>query len=207
MHLIQNYALFSRIFPNKPITSFPMKKLLLLFVISSLLPLAMVAQSLRGLDKSPLDIAYFPDNFAHDRKAGEKAIIKVTYSRPAKNGRDVFGQLVPYGKVWRTGANEATEIKVYQTITLGDQKLKRGTYSLFTLPGETEWEIIISKDLDYWGAYSYEQSHDVFRTKVPAGKSDQTVENFTIQFKLLGTGKAVMTLAWDKTIVEVPVSF
>ncbi|MDX2248728.1 MAG: DUF2911 domain-containing protein [Bacteroidia bacterium] len=184
-----------------------MKNLLLLFLVSALLPLTTVAQSLRGLDKSPLDIAYFPDNFAHDRKDGEKAIVKVTYSRPAKNGREVFGQLVPYEKVWRTGANEATEIKVYQTITLGDKKLKPGTYSLFTLPGETEWEIIVNKDLDYWGAYSYEPTRDVLRTKVPAGKSDQAVENFTIQFKLLGTGKAVMILAWDKTIVEVPVSF
>ncbi|MEZ4828770.1 MAG: DUF2911 domain-containing protein [Bacteroidia bacterium] len=184
-----------------------MKNLIFLLMILGFVLPAAIGQSFRGLDKSPLDIAYFPDNFAHDRKAGEKAIVKVTYSRPAKNGRVVFGQLVPYGKVWRTGANEATEIKVYQTVYLGDKKLKPGVYSLFTIPGENEWEIILSKDIDYWGAYSYEQEHDVFRVKVPAGKTDQAVENFTIQFKLIGTGKAAMVMVWDQTMVEVPVSF
>jgi hypothetical protein len=178
---------------------------LLTFVLLAALPA--LAQSLRGLDKSPLDIAYFPDNFAHDRKDGEAAIVKITYSRPQKNGREIFGEKVPYGKVWRTGANEATEIKVYQKITLGGKKLKAGTYSLFTLPGEKDWEISISKDLDYWGAYSYKPENDLLRITVPSRTTDEVVEAFTIQFRPDGDGQAIMILAWDQTRVEVPISY
>ena len=84
-----------------------MKTLITLLIIS-LFASGVQAQSFKGIDKSPADIAYMPDNFAHDRKDGEEAIIKVVYSRPQKKDREVFGNLVKYGKVWRTGANEAT---------------------------------------------------------------------------------------------------
>src|SRR5690349_20449916 len=87
-----------------------------------------LAQQFAALDKSPMDKAYFPNNFAHDRKAGDKAIIRVTYSRPQKNGREVMGKLVPYGKVWRAGANEATEIKFYQDVELAGKNVKAATY-------------------------------------------------------------------------------
>lgn len=166
-----------------------------------------VAQSFRGLDKSPLDIAYFPDNFAHDRKAGEKPVVKVTYSRPQKNGRMVFGGLIPFEKVWRTGANEATEIKVFQDITLGGKALAAGTYSLFTIPGASTWEIIINADLDYWGAYSYQEDQDVLRVSATAQPLDKVVDAFTIQFEADGPNKAVMMLAWDQTMVRVPITY
>ncbi len=162
------------------------------------------AQSFRGVDKSPMDMAYYPDNFAHDRKPGDKAIVRVTYSRPQKNGREVFGKLVPYGKVWRTGANEATEIKFYQDIELAGKKVKAGTYSLFTIPGEKEWTIILNSDLDYWGAFSYKQANDVLRVTAPATETTTAVENFTIQFESKGEKQGVMKLAWDKTVAEVP---
>jgi hypothetical protein len=184
-----------------------MNKSFLLLTLALFVVLLAPAQSLRGLDKSPLDVAYFPDNFAHDRKDGEVAIVKITYSRPQKNGREIFGEKVPYGKVWRTGANEATEIKVYQKITLGGAKLKKGTYSLFTVPGEKEWEIIISKDLDYWGAYSYKPENDLLRLTVPARTTDEVVEAFTIQLKADGDNQALLILAWDQTRVEVPVGY
>lgn len=184
-----------------------MNKQILLFLLLSL-PLAFLsAQSLRGLDKSPLDNAYFPDNFSHDRSEGEVAIVRVTYSRPQKKDREIFGKKVAYGKVWRTGANEATEIKVYQDIQLDGKALAAGTYSLFTLPGKTEWEIILNSDLDYWGAYRYNADNDVLRLTVPARTSETVVEAFTIQFKADGDGKANMILAWDKTRVEVPITY
>lgn len=163
-----------------------------------------IAQNLRGLDQSPMDMAYFPDNFAHDRKPGEKAIIKITYSRPQKNGREVFGKLVPYGKVWRTGANEAPEIKFYQDIELAGKKVKAGSYALFTIPGEKEWTIILNSDLDYWGAFSYKDKNDVLRINAPATGLNTGVENFTIQFENKGEKQGVMKIAWDKTVVEVP---
>ena len=184
-----------------------MKKPLFFLVFTCCLSLFVSGQSFRGTDRSPLDIAYFPDNFAHDRQAGDQAIIRVIYSRPQKKGRELFGKKVPYGKVWRTGANEATEIKVYQDITLGGKKLKAGTYALFTIPGESEWEIILSSDLDYWGAYSYNKNNDVLRVQGTPKSLDQVVEAFTIQFKADGSNKAVMMMAWDQTVVEVPITY
>ena len=184
-----------------------MQKYLLFLLPALFAGLLAPAQSLRGLDKSPLDIAYFPDNFAPDRKAGEAGVVKVTYSRPQKNGRDLFGAKVPYGKVWRTGANESTEIKVYQDITFGGKTLKAGTYSLFSLPGEQEWEIILNADLDYWGAYSSNAENDLLRVAVPAISTEETVEAFTIQFQAGEAGQARMILAWDQTRVEVQIGF
>ncbi len=154
-----------------------------------------------------MDVAYLPDHFAHDRKPGQKAIIKVYYSRPQKKGRELFGEKVPYGKVWRTGANEAIELKAYQDVKLAGNALKQGTYSLFTIPGENEWTIIINSDLDYWGAFSYNEKNDIMRFTVPSGSSDQEIEAFSIRFKETGDNTAVMHMGWDKTIVEVPIEY
>jgi len=166
-----------------------------------------VAQNFRKPDKSPMDMAYFPDHFAHDRKEGEKAIIRVTYSRPLKNGREVFGKLVPYGEVWRTGANEANEIKFYEDVEFGGKKVKAGSYSLFTIPGEKEWTVILNTDLDYWGAYKYNQKNDVVRVPATVGSLSEPLENFSIQFDKKGDKKGVLRLAWDTTVAEVPFSF
>ena len=185
-----------------------MKKLALLSALIILYPLATQAQNnWRGLDRSPLDMAYFPDNFAHDRQGDQKAVVRVIYSRPQKKGRKIFGNKVQYGKVWRTGANEAAEIKFYKDVTIGGKKVKAGTYSLFTIPGEKEWTIIINSDLDYWGAYSYKEQNDILRTTVKSKKMEGNVEAFTIQFDANGNKQAVMKLAWDQTLVEVPMSY
>ncbi|MEJ7736329.1 MAG: DUF2911 domain-containing protein [Chitinophagaceae bacterium] len=181
-----------------------MKGILLSVIFITLFVSVLQSQTFKGLDKSPMDMAYFPDNFAHDRKPGEKALIRVVYSRPQKNGRELFGKLTPYGKVWRAGANEATEIKFYQDVELSGKKVKAGTYALFTIPGEKEWTIILNSDLDYWGAYSYNDKNDVLRVSAPATQLNSTVENFTIQFESKGEKQGVMKLAWDKTLVEVP---
>lgn len=165
------------------------------------------AQSFREPDKSPMDMAYLPDNFAHDRKKDDKAIIRVTYSRPSRNGRELFGsKLVPYGKVWRAGANEAAEIRFYQDVTLGGQPVKAGMYSLFAIPEKEAWTIILNSDLDYWGAYSYRQEADVVRVQAAVSVLEESVEAFTIQFKAEGAGKATMMLAWGTTLVSVPVT-
>lgn len=168
---------------------------------------ALNAQSFRGVDKSPLDVAYFPDNFAHDRKGDQKAIMKVVYSRPAKKDREIFGELVDYDKVWRTGANEATEIKLYQDVTFGGKKIPAGTYSVFTIPTANDWTIIFSSDLDYWGAYSYNQNNDVARITAKKKEAKETIENFSIQFEGSGDNNGVMLLGWDKTVVEVPFTY
>jgi hypothetical protein len=192
-----------------------MKKTLLLLSLFSLMIIEAKAQKLRGTDKSPMDMAYYPDNFAHDRKFAPKligdmpAIVRVTYSRPAKKEREVFGtKIVPYGEVWRLGANESAEIKFYQDVTIQGKKVNAGTYSLFAIPTATEWTIILNKDLDFWGAYSYNKENDVLRVSVPTKKTDEVVENFSIQcIKGSNDKEITMKMAWDMTLVEVPISF
>ncbi len=190
-----------------------MKKTCLLFGLLFLALAGANAQTFRGLDKSPMDMAYYPDDYAHDRKFApakigtDKAMIRVTYSRPAKAGREVFGKLVPYGKVWRVGANEAPEIKFYQDVTIGGKKLPAGTYALLTIPNEKEWTLIFSSDLDQWGAYSYNEALDLARVTAPVQKSETVLESFSIQFAKKDAKNAVMYLGWDTTVVAVPVSF
>ncbi|SFZ89205.1 Protein of unknown function [Flaviramulus basaltis] len=151
------------------------------------------AQKFAGLDKSPLDIAYYKT----DRNS--PPMVKVIYSRPQLKGRDL-SKLAPNGKVWRTGANEATEITFFQDTKFGDETVEAGTYSLFTIPGETEWTIILSKDLDVWGAYNYNESKDALRIKAPVSSGD-SVEEFSIAFD-----SGNMYLAWDTVRVSIPVS-
>ena len=182
-----------------------MKKIVLFTFFMSVFFTLVHAQSFTDLDKSPMDMAYFPHNFAHDRKAGEKAIIRVIYSRPNKKERTIFGALIPYGKVWRAGANESTEIKFYQDVIIQGKKIAAGSYSLFVIPNEKEWTIIINSDLDYWGAYAYKEADDLLRVTVPVKKTESVVENFTIQFGKGNNNTPVMKLAWDATLVELSI--
>ncbi|MBO0947859.1 DUF2911 domain-containing protein [Fibrella forsythiae] len=188
-----------------------MKQTVLLFGLFLLVLTGASAQSFRALDKSPMDMAYYPDDYAHDRKfapakvGNDKLAARVTYTRPAKNGREVFGKLVPYGKVWRAGANEAPEVKFYQDVTIGGKKIPAGSYALLTIPNETEWTIILSTDLDQWGAYSYNQALDVLRVNVPVQKADTPIENFSIQFAKKDAQTATMYMGWDTTMIAVPV--
>jgi len=192
-----------------------MKNLLLLVCLFIGLTLvANAQQKLRGIDKSPMDMAYYPDDFAHDRKfapakVGDKLFARITYSRPAKKDREVFGKLIPFGKAWRVGANEATEVKFYTDATIQGKKIKAGVYALHVIPNETEWTIILNADLDQWGSYSYKQDLDVLRVNVPVKKSDEVVENLSIQFKKMSDNflESHLMIAWDNTMVEVPVSF
>jgi Protein of unknown function (DUF2911) len=159
------------------------------------------AQKLPGVDPSPADIAYFRPNGRNSAP-----VAKVTYGRPMKKGRTMLGDVEPFGKVWRLGANEATEIKLYQDVTVGDKTLKAGTYSMYAIPNKTEWTIIFNTKLDTWGAYEYEESKDVARIKVSVGKTESEVEAFTITFD----GKdasAVMVFAWENTMVKVPLKY
>lgn len=190
-----------------------MKILGLIIAVVIVLNLEIQAQKMDALDKSPMDMAYYPDNFAHDRKFAPKlignmpAIVRVTYSRPAKKGREVFVKLAPFNEVWRTGANESTEIKFYRDVTIQGKTVKAGTYSLFTIPNATEWTIVINSDLDFWGAYSYNETHDILRVKVPVIKSEDVIEDFSIKFRKGKDNEAIMMLGWDTTFVEIPISF
>lgn len=137
----------------------------------------------------------------------EDTYVKITYCRPHKKGREIFGQLVPYGQVWRTGANEATEITITKPLKIGGQNLEEGTYSIFSIPKESKWTIIINKDLGEWGAFRYNEEHDKLRLEAEAEQIDEIYEPFTIEFEQSGLKKTNLLLIWDKTKVVIPIEF
>jgi hypothetical protein len=137
--------------------------------------------------------------------------IKVFYNRPFKKGREIFGQLVPYDKVWRTGANEATTFENTKDIQIEGKTLKKGKYSLWTIPRADRWTIIFNSEHGQWGINSKGEANrlperDVIKLDVTPVQQDQVFEQFTIAFEKTG-GDAEMVLLWDKTLVAVPFSF
>jgi hypothetical protein len=133
--------------------------------------------------------------------------LKITYSQPHKRDRVVFGGLVPYDAVWRTGANEATEITITRDILINNTPLKAGTYSLFTIPGKESWTIIINTDLGLWGSYNYNQKMDVMRFTVSSQLLQGVVfEPFTISIDQKND-KAEILLQWDSVLVRIPIQF
>ncbi|MFW5700886.1 MAG: DUF2911 domain-containing protein [Cyclobacteriaceae bacterium] len=134
--------------------------------------------------------------------------VKITYGRPHKKGRDIFGKetLVPYGEVWRTGANEATEITITGDIKMADNEVKAGTYTLFTIPEKDSWTIILNSELGQWGAYNYNQDFDVLSFTVPATSTDMVYEPFTIEFEQHDHTTNILMM-WDQTKVEIPIEF
>jgi len=133
------------------------------------------------------------------------AYIKITYSQPQKRGREIFGKLVPYGQVWRTGANEASEITLTKNIQLNGSLLKAGTYSIFTIPEKEKWTIIINNDVGLWGAYNYNSKLDEMRFDVPVQSlNGEVYEQFTMKFDQRND-TADLLILWDR--VKVSISF
>lgn len=129
----------------------------------------------------------------------------VTYGRPYKSGRDIFGGLVEYDKVWRLGADEATTITFNKKTVFGGKPIEKGTYTLFALVHEKEWTFILNSQLGQWGAFSYEKykDKDVAQVSIPVTKLDHVVEQLTIKFD----SKNNMIVQWDQTQLSVPLSF
>lgn len=132
--------------------------------------------------------------------------LRIVYSQPHKRGRTIFGGLVPYEKVWRTGANDATEMTITEPITLNGYTLKAGTYSLFAIPHPTSWTIIINGDLGQWGAFNYDIAKDVLRFDVPVETNNVIYEPFTILTEQANE-KGVIRFLWDSVRVNVPFLF
>jgi hypothetical protein len=137
--------------------------------------------------------------------------IRVFYNRPFKKGREIFGGLVPYDKVWRTGANEATTFETSKDLLIEGKTLKKGKYSLWTIPGEETWKVIFNSEFGQWGIGSDGEANrnpnnDVLTVDVRAVQQERVFEQFTISFEKVGED-AEMVLMWDKTLVAVPFSY
>jgi hypothetical protein len=134
------------------------------------------------------------------------AYVKIVYSQPQKRGREIFGKLVPFGQVWRLGANEATEITLTKDILVNSILVKAGTYSLFAIPNQDKWTLIINNDLGIWGAYNYNNKLDVLRFDVPVKDNQAITEAFTMVFDQKNE-LANLLITWDKLKLEIPFKF
>ena len=129
--------------------------------------------------------------------------IEITYSRPGIKGRSIFGGIVPFDKVWRTGANQATKITFSTPVKLNGTEIPAGTYALMTIPGKVEWTIIINKVAEQWGAYKYDDKQDVARVQATPVHLDRPLETLTIEFNKIHDDSADIDITWDRT--EVPI--
>ena len=138
----------------------------------------------------------------HETAVG--AHVSVRYGRPYKKGRDIFGGLEPYGKVYRLGADSATTITFDRDVEFAGKPVKAGTYTVFVIPNQESWTIILNGQLGQWGAYSYDKykDKDILHADVPVQKTSKVVEQLTISFP-----GSSMLIEWDRTSVTVPVKF
>jgi Protein of unknown function (DUF2911) len=163
-----------------------------------------------GMDKSPMDISYYPVNYPVLKiqgKASDPLLARVVYSRPQRNNRKIFGDLVEYGKVWRLGANEASEIEFFKDAKSGGKKISKGRYTIYCIPYETKWTIVINKENDIWGAFAYDQKKDVIRIdNVAVQQAGESVDAFTMFFEK-APGGANLVIVWEEIKVALPISF
>ncbi|WP_207491876.1 DUF2911 domain-containing protein [Aridibaculum aurantiacum] len=185
-----------------------MKKLLLLLSVVMFGQYAMAQQKPTELDKSPLDVSYYPANYPILKMRGQVAgdpSARILYSRPQKKGRSIFGEEVKYNEVWRMGANEATEIEFFKNATVAGKKISKGRYSMFCIPTENKWTIIFNKDNYNWGGFMYRADRDALRVDVPVQRNTEVVEALTMYFE--NAGNSSMVILWDDLKVAVPVTF
>ena len=160
------------------------------------------------LDLSPMDMAYFPNNYPIlkiQNLAVAPLVVRVIYSRPHQNGRKVFGGLQEYGDIWRMGANEATEIQFFKDVTINNKKVLKGRYTLYAIVNQDKWTIIVNKQTDTWGAFKYDPTKDVVRMDVPVIRHEH-VENMTINFTKEARG-INMNVYWENVKVSLPILF
>lgn len=165
-----------------------------------------IGNTLSTLDKSPLDILYYPPEYPKLKMIGKTAslpVFRVIYSRPQKNGRKIFGSVVKYGEHWRLGANEATEIEFFEPVIIQQTKIPRGRYALYCIPQPTEWTLILSSDLYSWGLV-IDAAKDIFKFTVPTTPVTTAIEAFTMETEKSEDG-AVLRIGWDDTKVDLPI--
>lgn len=161
-----------------------------------------------AVDLSPMDMIYFPENFS--KKKMEKLVsgkpkARVIYSRPHRQDRKVFGGLVKWGEAWRLGANEATEMELFENITIKGKQIPAGRYSLYAIPYEDRWTVVFNSEIFIWGL-KFDPAKDVARIDVPVNTKNQLIEYFTMVFENTDSG-ADLVMAWESTEVRLAIEF
>ncbi len=188
-----------------------MKKAISLVILFQLFFICLLAQnsSMPPIDKSPMDMSYYPNNYPVLKiqdKITEPVVARVIYSRPQKTNRPIFGGLVKYGELWRLGANEATEIEFYKNVKIGGKKISKGRYTLYAIANEDSWTMILNSDTDTWGSFKYDVKKDIVRTTIPVQKTDASLESLAMSFEKTTLGFNLV-IAWDYIKASLPISF
>jgi hypothetical protein len=185
-----------------------MKKILLALSITIYSIACFAQQKPTDLDKSPMDMSYWPKDYPILKMSGKSKdlpIARLIYGRPQKNGREIFGGIIKYNEIWRLGANEATEIEFLKNVKIGGKLVVKGRYTMFCIPQETKWTIIISKDNYNWGSFTYDAKKDLLRTDINTEKNTEIVEALTLYFEETKTGSNLIFL-WDNLKATLPIN-
>jgi Protein of unknown function (DUF2911) len=166
---------------------------------ASLATVALVSAAVARADKERAS----PHADVNATVGGKK--LTISYGRPYKKGRDIFGALVPWGQVWRLGADEATTLTTDGDITIGELKVPKGTYALFAIPGQKDWQLVVNKTAKQWGAFKYDAKDDLGKTTMKVSAAPAPVEQLTISVEPAG-GKATLKIAWDKTVASAAIA-
>ncbi len=177
-------------------------------------PALETANPYAAVDKSPMDMSYYPVNYPMQLMSGNDStglVARVIYSRPQKNGRNIFGfdpppkSLQQYGTYWRLGANEATEIEFFKPVIIEGKKIARGRYIIYCIPFEDKWTVIFNTNLFDWGLHP-DTKKEMARVDIPAIKTAVPIEFFTMVFQQSPKG-ADLVMAWDNVKAVLPISF
>ena len=162
-----------------------------------------------SVDLSPIDISYFPVDYPIQKmtkKATDPPVARVIYGRPHKQGRKIFGNLLKYGEPWRLGANEATEIEFFQTVTIQNKSVSKNRFVMYCIPYEKHWTIVFNNNVFSWGL-TPDPKMDAYKFDVPVESSSTPIEYFTIVFEKAFDGGTNLLMTWDDVLVRLPIKF
>lgn len=177
------------------------------------LPIQFNVVSFPAVDASPADMVHYPDKSRYsnylkpEELEGSEPQVKVSYARPQMKGRKIFGELLPYGEVWRVGANESTEISFYQDVMIGDADVRAGRYNLYATVNATEWTFILNTDIPAWGAANRDESKDVASITVPVSSDTESLEALSMIFNKVDADHVELVVGWDTTRAALPIKF
>ena len=183
------------------------------FLCIMLISFTVSAQKFDKMDKSTMDRAYYPADAAKrtfvkndEKKKQLEPQIRVTYSRPAKKGRVIFGKLLKFGDAWRVGANESTEILFVNDVIFGGKEIKAGRYTIIIIPTETEWTLKLNTELDGWGNYGYDATKDILSVSAQVNNNNKEIENLSIALYEASQNTVHLKIGWDTSTAEFPIT-
>jgi hypothetical protein len=161
-----------------------------------------------NMDKSPMDIAYYPEDFPVLKMSGKlkgEPVARVIYSRPSKDGRQIFGNVVKYGTYWRLGANEGTELEFFRDVRIMGKTVKEGRYIIYCVPYQNKWSIRLNDDLYTWGLSTH-SSKDLYSFDIPVAPAENVYEVLSMKFESANNGARLM-MAWDSVKTYLPFTY